>query len=325
MDVWRSKGEIMGGSQAIKRHASAFFESSKSEKAKRFTKESAALLGVGFSKVISRTLWWAGWGALFGAGLFFGWWAIGGFTQPWPWLEPWLSGGMFLVYVLGGIAALGYAGFWRGIGRFTLYVGIERGLVSYLLDQILTRLFQLLRKSSRLDKALDKSAQSLENLPLKTWETKLKKTVGVYLEEEDPAFQVSGAKWRVGRAIRAYVAKKIEGLLLAKVRAESHASGGGGISMKRVETLAHEETEDLFAGAVLGAMKTNTLMTVVVVACASAVVPMLCYGTLHWQQGVDFINAAMGTALALLLLGVMLCLYNIALKLGLIPEGKIGG
>ena len=33
----------------------------------------------------------------------------------------------------------------------------------------------------------------------------------MYLEEEDPAFQISGAKWGVGRTIRSYVAKKIEG------------------------------------------------------------------------------------------------------------------
>jgi hypothetical protein len=297
----------------------------KREKAKRFAKEGASLLGVALAKTSSRTLWWGGWGGVLGVWLFIGWWAFGGFTQPWPRLEPWLSLFFFVIYLLGGIAALGYAGFWRGLGRFTLFIGIERGLAVYLLDQILTRVFGILHKSNRVSGALEASEDFFENLPLERWEVALKKGVGVYLADEDKVFQATGLRAFVSRHIRSFVSRKIALLLLARVRAEVSASGGGGVSMKRVQAVAYEEAEDLFGSAVLGAMNGNTLLSVAVLGFGSAVAPMLCYGLLHWQQGQDLMTTALGIAMMLVPVVAIVGLYGLGTKLGIIPEGKIGG
>lgn len=297
----------------------------KRDKAKRFAKEGASLLGVALAKIMSRTLWWGGWGGLLGVCLFIGWWAFGGFTQPWPSLEPWLSLFLFVIYLLGGIAALGYAGFWRGVGRFTLFIGIERGLAVYLLDQILTRVFGILRKSNRVSGALEASEDYLENLPLESWEAALQKGVGVYLADEDKVFQSTGLRAFVSRHIRSFVSRKIEMLLLARVRVEVSESGGGGISMERVQAVAYEETEDLFGSAVLGAMNGNTLLSVAVLGFGSAVAPMICYGLLHWQQGQDLIATALGIAMLLLPVVAVGGLIELGRKLGIFPEGKIGG
>ena len=241
-------------------------------------KTGARLAAVGLMRMITRTLWWGGWGLILGSVLFFGLRSQDLLTLPWPDLEPWTSILLGVVYIVGVTGGLGYAGFFRGVGRFVIHLGVNEGWVLLLLEGLLDRLFRLFRRSRRLDAALNATELWGENLPLQEWEDGLQRSVSEYLGDEDDTFEGSrGPHRRFLRWIRRMIGRVIGRLLLRIVRKEVSENGGGGVSMERVREVAMEMSEDLFIDVVEGTMNKQLLIVLLIVALVAATPPLLLF------------------------------------------------
>jgi hypothetical protein len=235
----------------------------------------ARLAGIGLSRVVTRTLWWGGWGLVLGTAIFVGLKLTGHLSFPWPDAEPWASILAGVIYIAGTAAALGYAGFWRGVGRFVIHLGVAEGWVLALVEGILDRLLGWLRRSRRMDAALDASALWAENLPLQQWEDGLKASVSAYLGDEEALGTTRGPHRRFLGFIRRLICRGIEKILLRIVRREVSESGGGGVSMERVREVGLAMSEELFTDGVQGAMNKQLLIVLALVSLAAATPPLL--------------------------------------------------
>lgn len=242
-------------------------------------KTGARLAAIGLSRVVTRTLWWGSWGLLLGIGIFSGLTLKGLLAHPWPEADPWVMVLAGIFYIVGTCAGLGYAGFWRGVGRFVIHLGVAEGWVLVLTEGILDRMLSLMRRSRRMDAALDASELWAENLPLQKWEDGLKSSVAAYLGDEEAALEgTRGPHRRFLSWIRRLICRGIEKILLRIVRKEASQSGGGGVSMERVREVALEMSGELFTDGVEGAMNKQLLIVLALVSLAAATPPAL----LHW-------------------------------------------
>ncbi|MFT5682226.1 MAG: hypothetical protein ACI8RZ_003144 [Myxococcota bacterium] len=242
-------------------------------------KTGARLAAIGLSRVVTRALWWGGWGLVLGGAIFAVLQFKGLLTHPWPDAEPWVSILAGVFYIVGAGVGLGYAGFWRGVGRFVIHLGVEEGWVIALTEAILDRMLGFFRRSRRLDAALDASELWAQNLPLQQWEEGLKSSVAAYLGEEDAALEgTRGPHRRFLGWIRRLICRGIEKILLRIVRKESSDAGGGGVSMERVREVALEMSGELFTDGVEGAMNKQLLIVLALVSLAAATPSAL----LHW-------------------------------------------
>lgn len=184
---------------------------------------------------------------------------------------------VLLLYVAAGGGALGYVGVWRGLGRAVLYLGVELGLVIYLIEQILDRTTALMRRSDALSRALDASERFAGNIPLQTWEDGLKRSVAGYLGEPDEISSgMHGIRRSITRWIKAFLCRKIEVYLLKVVRQEVDARGtGGGVSMARVREVALERGEGYFVELIKGVMNKYLLIGSLILIAAFAVAPVI--------------------------------------------------
>jgi len=124
-----------------------------------------------------------------------------------------------------GLALFGVHGLHRGAARAILALDQKFGLVSYLIDRVLTRLEQHV-------------GGSLRNLPLQRIEQALQQTVASYLgsSSEDDG---TGLLAYVLRRARRSLVPRIERYLLTAYREEQHADGsGGGVSLEKVRERA---------------------------------------------------------------------------------------
>lgn len=250
------------------------------DKALAFAKEGAKTLGVASLKILLRTVAWGtlglvvglvAWNALYWGGLLEIEW------EHWRFVV-WV---LLPLYACAGAGALGYAGVWRGVGRAVLYVGIERGLVVYLVEEILDRLIPVMRRSEKLSGALDQSRRFLENLPLQEWEVRLHAAVEAYLADRDEVVQGAGGpglRARIAGRLRTYLSRKIERYLLAIVRQEVDEHGeGGGISLERVRAVALEKVEDVVEDLVTGMMNKQLLIAAAILLLVLAIAPAVAH------------------------------------------------
>ncbi len=129
-----------------------------------------------------------------------------------------------LIPVLGA-ALFGVHGLHRGAARAVLELDRKFGLVSYLVDRVLSRLEQHV-------------GPGVSNLPLQRWESALKDTVASYLGSAEES-EGSGVMAYVLRRARRALLPRIEGYLLTAYRAEQQADGsGGGVSLAKVRESA---------------------------------------------------------------------------------------
>lgn len=130
-----------------------------------------------------------------------------------------------LVIPVLGMVLFGMHGLHRGAARAVLELDRKFGLVSYLVDGVL----------SRLERHL---GPSVGNLPLQRWESSLKETVASYLGSDDEV-EATGLMAYVLRRARRALVPRIEGYLLTAYRAEQQADGsGGGVSLVKVRERA---------------------------------------------------------------------------------------
>lgn len=198
----------------------------------------------------------------------------GALDHPWdPWSQlRWVL--LFLYPALAGVL-LGAAGAARGVGATLLHVGVERGQVERLVETLLDRLVGIARRSEQLDQAIDDTEIFLRDLPLERWEQGLKRAVHDHLGEAGRQEEAVGLRRRLLRRVRRALCRRIERYLLAIVRAELTASGGGGVCMYKVRALASGRVEDLFAGAVRGGVFQQTLLAAGLLILALLVAPLL--------------------------------------------------
>lgn len=226
----------------------------KRDKAKRFALEGAKLLGVATARITTRTLWWGGWGLVLGLGTWAGVWALGWLAVPWP-AAHWPMIALFgVLYAVAGAGCWGHAGFWRGVGRFALAVGVERGWVVTLLAALLDRVTAGLRRSTRVDRVLTRAELFAEDLPLARWEELMKDASTWVMGEHIPDAN------RLMRFLRGFVVGQIEKYTLRIVRKEVADGRGGGVSMERVREVAFEHVEEMFTDGVVGLMNKQLLL-----------------------------------------------------------------
>ena len=242
------------------------------ERIARYASEGARIFGSAAVKVTGRVLGWGTLGFL-GAWMLFGiYWALDWFVPiPWYGLIP-----LWVVYVGLGAFLLGHAGLWRGVGRVVLMIGVEKGLLVYTLDAVLGRVVKLMRRSERVDAALDAGQDRLENLPLETWERTLKKAVDASEADESELAQTKGMRRRVGRFVRGKVHGLVETCLLSVVREEARENGGGGgVSIERVKAAGFEKIEGFVTDKVEGMMRRQTLLMSLALVGASLLTPLI--------------------------------------------------
>lgn len=250
-------------------------EERKRDKLLRYAKHGTVLMAVGTQKIITRTLWWGTWGALVGVLLFVLLWWLGLFAIPSEIGHIVLLVVSGLSYVVAGAACWGHAGFWRGVGRFVLVLGIDNGWVVSLLSAILDRTNAILRRSSRIDRLMDKTELWVGDLPLARWEDLLKQASAFVIGERDPA--ASGLlHW-----LRTFVVERIERYMLRIVRKEIEEGHGGGVSMERVREVAFLTVEDKFQEGIFGLMNKQLLM-MTGLFLALGVVPPLLAAAIRW-------------------------------------------
>lgn len=236
--------------------------------------EAARLVGTAAWKIVSRTVAWAA------AGLFasivvyvvlvlLGWLHC---SSPY---STWIRWGLLPVYLVSGAGLLGYAGFWRGTGRTLLHVGIERGLVSAIVERLLDKVVERLRRSDAIRSAMDRGDRVLKNLPLQTAEDTLKGAVSDYLSSDELEADLQGMRRRVARAVKRALVVRIEKYLLTRVRAErtGGGGGGGGVDLEKVIELAPSEAQKAVGGMIEGFMGKQLLLMSALACLAFAFPP----------------------------------------------------
>jgi hypothetical protein len=273
------------------------------DKLLRYAKHGARLTGVATHRIVTRTLWWGGWGLVLGLAVFAGEWWLGWLAFPWPAAQPWIVGSLGVALAAAGIGCWGHAGFWRGVGRFVLALGIDKGrvgpsddkgrvgpsddkgrvgpsddkgLVVSLLSAMLDRMTALLRKSRRIDGALEKTELWAGDLPLERWESLLKQSAAGVIGESE------GQGNRLMRWIRGFVVRRIEQVMLRIVRKEIEAGHGGGVSMQKVREVALAMAEKQFQKGIVGLMNEQLLLMTGLFALLAALPPVVALGLRWW-------------------------------------------
>lgn len=216
-------------------------EENEGSRLERFTREGIAILIVAVKKVVSRSLAWGFVGVVVGVVVFL---LLHSFDyiafSEWYW-----NVAVCIIFVIAGAVVMGYVGVFRGIGRTVIHVGVNMGYILYLIDRILERM----------------SEGMLEDLPLEKWELRFKGIVEVLIGEEDPMSKKAGdVSLSLINMLRKYLFRKIETYLLAIVRKESSATGGGGISRVRVRQLAYSNVNPFFTAQVVGMINIQRLL-----------------------------------------------------------------
>jgi len=204
-------------------------------------KEGLRLTGTALRNIISRSLWWGGIGALAGFLLAVICWLCGWLVSPWPVGSTAVIVGALVLYPLAGILCLGFAGFWRGVGRFVLHLAIEEKWLRMMLEKIICKLAENISDSESMSAKMEKTQAWLENLPLEKWEQLIKSVVRKVMLVDRPqdAGLIIGVVYR-------YLGRKIESYLLKSVRKEADESGGGSICLQRLREVSLDTAEDFF-------------------------------------------------------------------------------
>lgn len=238
----------------------------------RYAKHGARLTALATQRVVSRTLWWGAWGGVLGAATFTILWSTGWLIFPWPAYQSAITVTLAVLYLLAGIGCWGHAGMWRGAGRFVIALGVDNGWVVSLLAAIFDRMAGLLRRSSLVGAAMDKTEVWVGDLPLQRWEELLASAVSTVLGED------SAGSTRIMRWIRGFVLRQIQRLLLAIVRREIADGHGGGVSMARVREVALHRAAIEFKKGIVGLMNKQLLAMTALFLALSAVPPLLAWG-----------------------------------------------
>ncbi|MCB9690307.1 MAG: hypothetical protein H6736_00690 [Alphaproteobacteria bacterium] len=212
------------------------------------------------ARIVSRTLGWGATGLGLSVLMCLSWLAAGVYPGVW-----WGTALLVVVTLIGITGGLGYVGWIRGLGRAGIYVGCERGMVTYLVGAILDRVTGLMRKSRRVSAALDAGEDKLANLPLQQWESWLTQGVDDYLGVDDPELGGAppGMAGKVVVLFRGFLVGQVKRLLLAVVREEAAADGsGGGVSIARVREVGLELADEKVTELVEGVMQTHLLIGV---------------------------------------------------------------
>lgn len=232
-----------------------------------YARQGAAVAARSAAIVGSRVVVWALFGAvssavvtavLYAAGLY------DSSNELWTELR-WL---VLLVLPMAGGLLLGYAGLWRGLGRTALLVGVESGALAYVLGRVLSRVVAILKRSAPVEGALDSADDTLRDQPLARVEDAIRDAVSDETGEE-----ASGG--RIARWVRGMVCLRVQVILLAVVRAESRADGGGGgVDLEKAQALAFERAEEIFTGLVEDLMKKKTTLVALVLFALLALPPV---------------------------------------------------
>lgn len=229
----------------------------KRDLAAAFLKEAGVILARSAVKTVSRTLGWGATGLFVGVLMTLSWWAAGVYPE-----VTWQAALWIVLSIVGVTGGLGYVGWMRGLGRAAIYVGCERGMVQYLVGALLDRVTALMRKSTRVSSAMEKSSTKLANLPLQQWEEWLTQVAEDYLGSDDPELgPPTGVYGRVTAVFRGFLVSRVRRYLLAIVRKEIAADGtGGGVSIARVRKVGLELCDEKVTDMVEGVMQTHLLI-----------------------------------------------------------------
>lgn len=229
---------------------------SREDKWKQLAIEAAKLIGTAAWKIVSRTIAWAAAG-LTASIIAYVALSLAGWLECSNQYSAWIRWGLLPVYIAAGAGLLGYAGFWRGIGRTLLLVGIERGLVAAIVERLLDKVVERLRRTEGVRSALERGDRVLKNLPLQTVEDALKGAASEYLSSDDLEVQLHGVRRRMARAVKRALVVRIEKYLLTRVRAERTGEGGGGVDVEKLIEIAPSEAQHAVGGMIEGFMGNN--------------------------------------------------------------------
>lgn len=168
-----------------------------------------------------------------------------------------------LPFLAGGL--ISFHGLHRGAARAAIEIEEKLGLVGYLVDRILASI-------------TNRFGTTLANLPLSDFEAASRDAVNRYLKSSEMQEGSGIAGWVLRRAKTAILGK-IDTYLLAAFRAESTASGGGGVDMAKVGARVRQEVSAQFAGALMSAMNKQ-------LALFSLLVVLLGVGWFHLILGI---------------------------------------
>jgi len=245
---------------------------SREGKWKEVALEAAKLIGTAAWKIVSRTIAWGAAGLAASILVYVALALLGWLDCSSPY-SLWIRWGLLPVYLLAGAGLLGYAGFLRGIGRTLLHVGIERGLVSAIVERLLDKVVERLRRADTIRSAMDRGDRVLRNLPLQTAEDALKGAVSEYLTSDDLEAELHGVRRRIARAVKRALVVRIEKYLLSRVRAERTAAGGGGVDVEKLIELAPNEAQKAVGGMIEGFMGKQLLLMSALAFVAFALPP----------------------------------------------------
>ena len=234
------------------------------------------LTGTALKKIISRTLWWAGWGAVVGLMLVLIYYFCGWLVSPWPEWSIAVTLTLFVLYPVTGLLCLGFAGFYRGMGRFVIHLAINEEWLRIMLEKILSKFAELISKWESMSSKVERSQLWLENLPLEKWEQLIKSVVRKVMLMDNPqdVGLISGVVYR-------YLGRNIEFYLLKIVRKEVDENGGGGICLQRLHELCLETADDFFVDSTEGMMNKYLLLMSGLLLLISAIAPV----SFHFLSG----------------------------------------
>lgn len=253
----------------------------KPERWKEAAREAAKIIGVGAVKIVSRTAAWGFFGLVM-AGAAFTALLIAGLLDLRTSWAAWLTWGLLPVYLVAGAGMLGYAGFWRGIGRTLIYVGIERGWAASVVERVLASAVDILHRAGPMQGVLDRGDKLLRNVPLQNAEDALKRAIGAYEGEDD--IEGGGRVFRrsVTRSVKRALARRVEKYLLAVVRAERTADGGGGVAMDRVIAVAPRQAQKAIEKMIRGTMRKQLLLMTALALLVFALPPVVIAAVRAW-------------------------------------------
>lgn len=234
------------------------------------------LTGTALKKIISRTLWWAGWGAVTGLLLVLIYYFCGWLASPWPAWSIVVTLTLFILYPVAGLLCLGFAGFYRGVGRFVIHLAIDEEWLRMILEKILSKFAELISKSESMSSKMERSQVWLENLPLEKWEQLIKSVVKKVMLVDRPqdAGLISGVVYR-------YLGENVEFYLLKIVRKEVYEGGGGGICLQRLQEVCLDTADDFFVDSTEGMMNKYLLLMSALLLLISAIAPV----SFHFLSG----------------------------------------
>lgn len=247
-------------------------EADRNAKWKAVAKEAAKVIAVAAWKIITRMLAWGSAGLAAGVIVFVALLLSGLLDTPSPY-SSYVRWAVLPVYLIAGAGLLGYAGFWRGIGRTLLHVGLERGMVATIVERILDSMVKTLRGSERVAATLDKGDAFLRNLPLQTAEDALKGAIHTYVSSDDMEEDLTGFRRRIARSVKRALTRRVEKYLLSFVRAQASESGGGGVSMDKVLALAPGKAQEAVGEMIQGFMGKQLLIMSALALVVFAVPP----------------------------------------------------